>query len=311
MDPERPPSLIALDWGTSSLRGWLLDPAGRVLERREAALGIQAVSGGDFAAAFETFCSPWLAIRPDLPAIASGMIGSRQGWREAPYLETPAGLDAVAAGLLGFEAGGRHFHIVPGLLARPPGQPPDVIRGEETQVFGALGQAAEGARLFVLPGTHSKWAATQSSTIAGFRTYLTGELYAVLRQHSILGRLCEEPADPDAAGPLAALDDGLARGLADPGALGHLLFSVRSEGLLGLRAPAQLPGYLSGLLIGAEVGDALRSFGSHSPCVIAAPALASRYLRAFRLAGVEASAAAGEPALDGLSAIARRAGLLG
>ncbi|MCM5569833.1 2-dehydro-3-deoxygalactonokinase [Burkholderiaceae bacterium FT117] len=329
MDPEQPlaalpaalaarAKLIALDWGTTSLRGWLLDDRGQALDRREAPLGILNVRDGRFAEAFEALCAPWLAARPDLPAIASGMIGSRQGWREAPYVATPAGFDALAAGLLALDdAAGRRFRIVPGLVDRPPGGSPDVIRGEETQVFGVLGAAATQSeagdrRLFLLPGTHSKWVETRGASVAGFRTCMTGELYAVLRQHSILGRLCEEPESPDAPGPLSAFDDGVERGLADPGALGHLLFTVRSEGLLGQRPPDHLPGYLSGLLIGAEIGDALKAFASAGPpCVIASPALAARYLRALHRAGVPATAAEGEPARAGLFAIAAHAGLAG
>jgi 2-dehydro-3-deoxygalactonokinase len=304
--------LIALDWGTSSLRGWLLDAKGDVLDRREAPLGILNVREGRFTEAFRAFCALWLAIRPDLPAIASGMIGSRQGWREAPYVATPAGFDALAAGLLKLDdEAGCPFRIVPGLVTRPPGGSPDVIRGEETQVFGALGAGASGTALFLLPGTHSKWVATRDAVVTGFRTCMTGELYAVMRQHSILGRLCEEPESPDAPGPLSAFDDGVRQGLAEPGALGHLLFTVRSEGLLGQRPPDHLPGYLSGLLIGAEIGDALRAFSPRqAPCVVASPALAARYLRALHLAGIEASAAQGEPARAGLFAIAAHAGLV-
>jgi 2-dehydro-3-deoxygalactonokinase len=309
--PTPAPCLIGLDWGTSSLRGWLFDEGGQVLDRREAPLGILAVGDGRFAEAFGAFCAPWLAAHPDLPVIASGMIGSRQGWREARYVPTPAGFDALAEGLLALDdAAGRPFRIVPGLVTRPPGGSPDVIRGEETQVFGVIGAASAsgsdaGERLFVLPGTHSKWVATQGATVQGFRTCMTGEMYAVMRQHSILGRLCEEPDCPDGPGPLSAFDDGVDRGLAEPSAIGHLLFTVRTEGLLGERPADHLPGYLSGLLIGAEIGDALRVFGpAATPCIVASPSLAARYQRALLRAGHDAPIASGEPAAAGLFAIA-------
>lgn len=335
--------LIGLDWGTSSLRAWLFGENGQVLDRREAPLGILAVRNGGFAQAFESSCASWLDARPGLPVIAAGMIGSRQGWREAPYLETPTRFDGLADGLLVLDdAAGRPFRIVPGLLARPPGRSPDVLRGEETQVFGALaserpaglvggrvrGDAdvhgetdiadARTERLFVLPGTHSKWVAVRDATITGFRSYMTGELYAVMREHSILGRLCLEPDDRDGAGPLASFDDGVERGFAAPGAIAHLLFTVRTEGLLGIRPADELASYLSGLLIGAEIGDALRMSeaageqpGTHdSLTIIAAPALAARYRRALQRAGFAASVAAGEPACAGLYAIAARARLV-
>jgi 2-dehydro-3-deoxygalactonokinase len=369
-EPERPATdrigavparLIGLDWGTSSLRAWLFGENGQVLDRREAPLGILAVRNTDFAQAFESSCASWQEARPGLPVIAAGMIGSRQGWREAPYLETPTGFDALVQGLLVLDdAAGRPFRIVPGLLARLPGRSPDVLRGEETQVFGALASAApttlvapvapvapiapiapaalagdrargeagvrgqtdigdaETERLFVLPGTHSKWVAVRGATITGFRSYMTGELYAVMREHSILGRLCVEPDERDGTGPLASFDDGVERGFDQPGSFAHLLFTVRTEALLGIRPADELSSYLSGLLIGAEIADALRvseaageqSGARRSLTIIAAPALAARYLRARQRTGFAAGVAAGEPASAGLYAIAARARLI-
>ena len=320
--------LIGLDWGTSSLRGWLFDASGRVLDRHSAPLGILAVHDGRFDQAFESFCANWLALHPAVPVIASGMVGSRQGWREATYLETPAGLDALAGALLAVDdVAGRRFRIVPGLVTRSVSDAPDVLRGEETQVFGALSAGASTAttsdeteRLFVLPGTHSKWVAAQGTTVTGFRSWMTGELYAVLREHSILARIFVDAADPDAAGPMAAFDDGVDRALAAPGALAHLLFTVRTEGLLGERAGDRPPAYLSGLLIGAEIAAALRVFGERSaapgptplasPTIVASASIAGRYRRALLRAGVDAQIADGASAAPGLFAIAFRSGLL-
>jgi 2-dehydro-3-deoxygalactonokinase len=309
------PALVALDWGTSSLRGWLLDGTGRVLDRRESAQGILSVADNRFREAMDGFCGSWFDRRPSVPVIACGMIGSRQGWREAPYLETPARPDALADGLTVLdELAGRVFRVVPGLSTRLPGGSPDVIRGEETQVFGAMancGPEQAGRALFVLPGTHSKWVDVRDGGVHAFRTYMTGELYALLRHQSILARLCEEPADPDAPDMTAAFDDGVDRAHADPAALGHLLFTVRSEGLFGERIPACLPAYLSGLLIGAEIASGLACMsGLQAPCLIGAPALCARYLRAFRRVGLEGRIASGEPACDGLFAIAVSARLI-
>jgi 2-dehydro-3-deoxygalactonokinase len=309
------PVLVALDWGTSSLRAWLLDRSGRILDRRESALGILSVADGRFRHTMDGFCGSWFDGHPSLPVIACGMIGSRQGWREAPYLQTPARPDALAAGLTGLDdLAGRIFRIVPGLSTRLPAGSPDVIRGEETQVFGAMsatGPGQPGRNLFVLPGTHSKWVDVRHGAVQGFRTYMTGELYALLRQQSILARLCEEPSDADAPAVMAAFDDGVDRAHADPAALAHLLFTVRSEGLFGERAPACLPAYLSGLLIGAELASGLGRTGQQQPpCLIGAPALCDRYLRAFRRVGVQATVATGEPACDGLFAIAVSARLI-
>jgi 2-dehydro-3-deoxygalactonokinase len=316
------PGLIALDWGTSSLRGWLFNSSGHVLDRREAPLGILAVPDGRFAETFANFCAPWLADFPCLPVVASGMIGSRQGWREAPYLDTPAALGTLAAGLLSLDdLAGRPFRVVPGLVTRTSGGWPDVLRGEETQVFGLLGvDPASGPRLFVLPGTHSKWVLSSGDIVTGFHTQMTGELYAVLQTHSILGRLWEEPARPDTPEQLSAFDQGVDRALAAPGTLAHLLFTVRSEALLGERPPAQLSAYLSGLLIGGEIAGALQIVsptGSRrgwddlpAPCIVAAAPLASLYERALRLSGASPVVAQSEASRDGLFALAIRSGLL-
>jgi len=312
-------SLIGLDWGTSALRAYLFARDGRVIERARSDAGIQALRDAGFRAAFEAVCAPWLAARPDLPVIASGMIGSRQGWHEAPYVATPAGFAQLASGLLRIDRdAGRPFAIVPGVSTAPASGPADVMRGEETQVFGALsGDAASGRRRarVVLPGTHSKWVEVLDGQIVAFRTYLTGELYAVLSEHSIVGRLFPSRDDP-AHGRWAthAFSQGLERASADPAGLASLLFSVRAEGLLGRYPADALPSYLSGLLIGAEIAharsDPMHAGPTSAPLtIVAAPELAQRYAFAFRRLGVDAAPAGGEPAAAGLFAIATAAGL--
>jgi hypothetical protein len=177
--------------------------------------------------------------------------------------------------------------------------------------LAAASPSSRDDRLFVLPGTHSKWVDVRSGSVRAFRTCMTGELYALLRHQSILGRLCEEPSEADAPGALAAFDDGVDRAAADPGAIGHLLFTVRAEGLFGERKADCLPAYLSGLLVGAEIASALATFGHREGiCIIGAPALCGRYRRALARVGVEATIADGEPAREGLYAIATAAGLV-
>ena len=135
-----PAALIGLDWGTSSLRAYRIAGNGRVLERREAPRGILAVQDGAFAEALAEAAGDWLEAEPDLPVLASGMIGSRQGWREAPYTECPAGAPELARGLVEVEGpAGRPVRIAPGLLTRDADGVPDVMRGEETQILGELG----------------------------------------------------------------------------------------------------------------------------------------------------------------------------
>ena len=306
--------LIALDWGTSSLRAWLLDGEGRSLDRRQSPMGILEVQNGDFRAAFETMCRDWLTQQSSLPVIASGMIGSRQGWREAPYLRTPANPADLARDLLVMDnLAGRVFRIVPGLLTTGIEGMPDVMRGEETQILGALasGLGSAQGQVVVLPGTHCKWVQIGDGAIVAFRTWMTGELYSVLRQHSILGKLAVSAQAWNAA-MQSAFEDGVARAADAAGAFGRLLFSARSRVLVGDLDAEQVPAYLSGLLIGSEIHDAMRLFdaGGAPPLIIAEPELAARYESAFRLLGHAAHTAPPDAAVRGLFAIARSAALV-
>ena len=239
------------------------------------------------------------------PVLMSGMIGSRQGWLEAPYLTCPAGIADLAAGLVPVPFDRAKVHIVPGLEAATATMR-DVMRGEETQVFGALARlGADGGR-FLLPGTHSKWVLAKGGLITGFNTYMTGEIYAALREHTILGRLMAESAG-DAASFARGVADGAREG--SPGALLNRLFGVRTAGLFGEIAAADLPEYLSGLLIGAEIGDAGRR-DSRPVHVIASDALAERYRSAAAELGITAEIVPSDCIVDGWMAIARLAGLV-
>jgi 2-dehydro-3-deoxygalactonokinase len=296
------PRLIALDWGTSSLRAWLLDDEGAALAEKSAPLGILKVPNGHFAAVFRDVCGDWLA--PSRPAISSGMIGSRQGWVEAPYAPCPAGFETLARGLAWAEAGGTRLAIVPGVSCVDASGVPDVMRGEETQVFGALGDARSGT--FVLPGTHSKWVTVAGGRIESFATHMTGELFAVLREHSILGRLMSG----DAAHAPGAFRRGWEATLAGDGALLHRLFGARTLGLFGQLAPAEAPSYLSGLLIGDEVRAAARGLPGPTVTVIGDSVLCERYREVLTGCGLAARVAPPDAARVGLWRVAVEAGLV-
>ena len=275
---------------------------GVVLERRVEPLGILSVPERKFRAAFEMVTAEWRARYQALPAIASGMIGSAQGWVEAPYTSLPADVGSVAHSLARVPDVG--LRIVPGLAQR--GEAPDVMRGEETQLFGAMIEysvLAEGGTA-VLPGTHAKWARVDGGRIVGFTTYMTGELFAVLARHSILGRLA-----PPGAGdvePGAAFARGVRHARDAAGGLASVIFSARSAVLAGdLRAEDSLE-YLSGMLIGDEVRAGL-SAGDRPRMLIGEPALCARYAAAFAEFGVGDIAMAGDTAPAGLWEIARRA----
>ena len=302
MSDRSAPRLVALDWGTTSLRAYLLGDDGVVLERRAEPLGILRVAERDFGAAFEMVTAEWRARHPDLPAIASGMIGSAQGWVEAPYASLPADVGSVARSLATVPDVG--LRIVPGLAQR--GGAPDVMRGEETQLFGAMTGSSNLAQggVAVLPGTHAKWAQVAGGRVVCFTTYMTGELFEVLARHSILGRLA-----PPGAGdvePGAAFARGVRHARDASGGLASVIFSARSSVLAGdLRAEDSLQ-YLSGILIGDEVRAGLATDARPS-LLIGEPALCARYAAAFAEFGVGEVAVAGDTAPAGLWEIARRA----
>ncbi len=296
--------LIALDWGTTSLRAALMAPDGKVLDRVASGDGIMAAAGRSFPDIFTAVAGPWLSRHPGIPALASGMIGSRQGWVEAPYARCPAGLAELAHGLAWVQAGETRLGIVPGLSWEET----DVMRGEETQIVGALAGLAEAGGeggVFVLPGTHSKWAVVEGGQVVAFRTFMTGELFAVLRQNSILGRLMPDDAT---AFDEAAFTGGCRR--AAGGAILHALFSARTEGLFGRRGGDALPSYLSGLLVGEEVREALALMPAEAVYLVGSSALAAPYGAALALHGVAHTVVDADAAFAGLHAVARAAGLV-
>jgi 2-dehydro-3-deoxygalactonokinase len=306
--------LIALDWGTSALRAYALGAGGSVLEERHRPWGILHLPEGGFPAALQGIAGDWLATAPGLPLIAAGMVGSAQGWCEAPYAAVPADAQGLAAQLRCVELlPGISLHIVPGV--RLGGARPDVMRGEETQIVGLLARQpalAAGAWL-VLPGTHSKWVRVADGRIADFHTYLTGELFALLREHSILGRPARDAGGGGASD--AAFDAGVGA-VRDGGAAGAtpLLFSARTLVLGGQLAAADSLEYLSGLMVGEEIRCARQAGPATDELprlLVGDAALCRRYQRALSLFGLRSLPAADGAAPAGLWQIATSAGLLG
>jgi 2-dehydro-3-deoxygalactonokinase len=266
--------MIGIDWGTTNLRGWAFDDSGAVIAARTGGQGISAIAHGDFAGALHALIQDWTD--GSVPIVLGGMIGSRQGWREAPYIACPTTLAALAAGAMPIDTGIGSGWIVPGLSYIDAAGVADVMRGEEVQLLGA--EMSDG--IAVLPGTHSKWVTIAEDNILAFRTFMTGELFALLQTHSLLGRLMATPV-PGTGPDWAAFDKGVRRALVDP-SLTALLFSVRTEGLFAHLTPEALPDYLSGLLIGAELAGVPKK---DAVTIVGAGPLATRYDRALTLAG--------------------------
>ena len=312
-------SLLALDWGTSSLRAYLLDAAGQTIAMRQEPWGLMQVptvtkrQGADaFDAAFDMILRTWPDLPASVPVIAAGMVGSAQGWQEVPYEAVPCGLEVLGHKLLPVRtSSGREVWIVPGL--REPGALPNVMRGEETQIVGALQVLRQALQktlpqvpephaplfkspnertLLGLPGSHSKWAllekdAQGKDVLVHFDTFMTGEAFSALGNHTILARTSRPAANDE-----AAFTRGVVTALS-PTSKGVLatIFSCRTLSLSGELTPEQQSDYLSGLLIGAEIAG-MRDVLTGNPsqplqiALIGDPDLCRRYLLALRLAGV-------------------------
>ncbi|RZJ25154.1 MAG: 2-dehydro-3-deoxygalactonokinase [Haliea sp.] len=293
--------LIAVDWGTSSLRAALLDEAGAVLEETQSPRGILTVAPDEFAPLLIATCARWTGTGATFHLLC-GMVGSRQGWQEAAYCASPCGFAEIADRLswIAPSPGLERVAIVPGLSHDAVGVP-DVMRGEETQVFGALALLGlQDARL-VLPGTHSKWVRVRGSRIESFSTFMTGEFYALLRKHSILARTL-----PDADGALD--EDAFLQGVAHARTAANLLhaaFSVRTMALFDRLPAAALSSYLSGLVIGEELRTQALEPDGAPVVLIGAPALTLRYEIALRAFGASALRVGSEATWRGLWTIAR------
>lgn len=300
-DVTRP--VIAVDWGTSSFRAYALGSDGAVRERRESPRGILRVGKGRFPQALLEEIGDWLVQRPAPLVVMSGMIGSRQGWQEVPYRPCPCDLAGLAAGLTRLDWPEAEVWIAPGLSDETEAGLPDVMRGEEVQVFGALEDLPAGRALVCLPGTHSKWVTVAEGRIARFATFMTGEVYDLLQAHSILGRLMTG----DAVAPDDWFDEGVARGASD-GALLRMLFSVRSRVLSGDMPEAAARGYLSGMLIGHEISAALRTVAAapDKVALLGAPGLAGLYDEALRRLGCGVTRIGSDVAARGLFRLAQQ-----
>lgn len=273
------PSFIAGDWGTTHLRLFLCDPAGQLLERK---VGPGAVAvRGEFATVFDALTADWMERSGRLPAILCGMAGSKIGWRQTPYVPAPTDPAQLAAACVALRAGA--IRIVPGLSCRNRFDAPDLMRGEETQVLGALQlqpHLARGRHLLCLPGTHTKWVIIEEGVIAEFLTVPTGELFDLVCRHSVL-------VDQQSRGRLdiEAFERAVAEFARYPSAqLMHRLFQCRSRWLTADLRAESTASFLSGLLIACDLEESSEVFAASSidtVHVIGAAPLAHLYARAF------------------------------
>ena len=298
--------LLAVDWGSSSLRAALLDDDGRVVAERSAPSGMLAVAPEAFDDVFEATFGDWMDAS-GTRCLMAGMVGSRQGWVEADYVPCPCGIGELVASLcrVGPEASRkrRDIAIVPGASCVHDGAP-DVLRGEEVKVVGVLDLLGTDSAVVVSPGTHSKWMTVEDGRLARFATAMTGEVYALLRRHSILARSMPPEADDRLDGD--AFDDGVARALRGCGLL-QTAFSVRTRALFDELPAAAMASCLSGLVIGDELRCRPLERGD-SVALVGAPALTERYARALSRLGVATRSFDEDAVWRGLWAIDRLRG---
>ncbi|MBC8130386.1 MAG: 2-dehydro-3-deoxygalactonokinase [Rhizobiaceae bacterium] len=295
------PFCAAVDWGTSSFRLWLLARDGSVLGERRSREGMNTAGGAGFGPTLENHLAI-LQASAALPVIVCGMAGARQGWVEAPYVDTPADLSRIAEGAITVAGAARAVRILPGVAQRAVGETrADVMRGEETQAMG-LGLA--GDALLCMPGTHSKWVSLASGRIAGFSTFMTGEVFALLSEQSILRHAVS--AGGDVLSEREAFAGGVADAIAEPSTILNRLFSLRADGLFGQGSPAAALARLSGLVLGLEIAGGRALYPATSSMVlVASGALLALYREAFAAAGYTVEEAdADEAVRKGLHAAA-------
>jgi len=297
--------LIAIDWGTTSFRAYLFDANGTIIEKSAASAGIMQENDSEFEDVFYNHTGQWLADHSNAAVIASGMITSKQGWVETPYIQCPASLDDLSRNLTMYETSQRDtIHFVPGVCQQSP--TPNIMRGEETQMAGLDSSASVTA---VLPGTHSKWIRMDGDTIQYFSTFMTGELFAALIQHTILGRLVTEGEDHE--GFARGVHDGFSSREKEGGILSKL-FGARALPLLEMMKPDAIKDYISGLLLGTEIQEAVKSgYGLNvTPVICGSADLVERYKKALEICGIRTESGKDDLAAFGLYRIARAANLM-
>jgi 2-dehydro-3-deoxygalactonokinase len=292
-----PAAFIAGDWGTSNLRLALCDEDGQVLEIRKGPGAAQ--SRGKFMATLDELSAGWRGAHDDLPTILCGMVGSAFGWLEAPYLACPAQTHELADQLV---APRENVHIVPGMRCTNPLAAPDVMRGEETQLLGAVtGSLAPlidvGKKLVCMPGTHTKWVSLHNGSVQEFLTVPSGELFALLCEHSVIVR---DPSTP-IVHHAVDFERGLAAAASHPEIpVTHKVFQARTLRLDKQLSPEGAASWISGLLTGTDVAGALRLLGAQdarSPVyVIGTSRLVETYSTALASAGRTVEAVDGEVA---------------
>ncbi len=269
---------IALDWGTTHLRAWRLSADGTIIHSAKSERGMASLSPSGFEGALIELISPWLTEGISVPVVGCGMVGAKQGWQEVPYTTTPCKPITTPAKIRTLDRR-IEVHICGGIKQDSPA---DVMRGEETQVAGFVARNPGFDGILCLPGTHSKWVSVEGGSISGFQTFMTGELFALLAEQSVLRHSID----------VKAWDEGefvktVVSAIESPHGAGSSFFNIRAEGLLNGLSPAAGHARLSGFLIGQEIAGAAHFWKTASKVgIIGDSKLASHYQAAFAAVGL-------------------------
>lgn len=289
-------SWIAVDWGTSHLRAWAMSEDDAVLAEAQSDRGMGRLAPHEFEPALLALVAPWLAGETEV--MACGMVGSRQGWTEAPYAAAPCRPLDVAPVPAPARDPRLRLRLIPGVKQETP---PDVMRGEETQIAGFLAGSPAFDGVLCLPGTHTKWVAVSAGEITGFRSFMTGELFAVIGQHTVLRHSVGDGWND------AAFAEAVADTLSHPEMLAANLFTIRAHGLLRGPDPAAASARLSGLLIGAELAGCRPWWLGRDVAIIGSERTTAVYAAALRQQGLAPQTADGSAMTRaGLAAVHRR-----
>lgn len=286
---------IAVDWGTTNFRAFLLNDQ-QVIASISKACGLLSLTKAEFGATLHQHLEPWLNEHGALPVVMAGMVGSQQGWQEVPYVFTPASAQTLRKNALPMTTPwGSQAWIIPGVSSDSAFGLPDVMRGEEVQLMGLNTLHPADEVYAILPGTHSKHAQLSHGEITHFTTLMTGELFSLLSQHSLLGRALPEQQDDS---------DAFMKGVLTAQAhipFSHLIFSARTRRLNNELEPSSIHSYLSGLLIGYELSS---MSAEKENWLVGSPALCQRYLHAAKAMQISLRIADGNTCfLHGMAAL--------
>lgn len=302
-NPAPEPAYVAVDWGTSSFRLWLVGKDGSIIAERRNGEGMTTAARTGFAAVLANHLAA-IAAPAGLPVLVCGMAGAKQGWVEAGYIDTPAALADIPAAAVRIPGVAADIRILPGLAQRDAASP-DVMRGEETQLLGAAATLGDGDHLVCMPGTHSKWVRLSGGKVLGFSTFMTGELFEAIAKNTILSHAIAEAGA--ISGETPAFRAAVARMVANPALATSQLFSVRAGSLIAGLSPEDAKARLSGTLIGLEIAGALSLVAEGTPVsLVVSGALGALYSEALAAAGLSPSIIDADTAVrNGLAAGAK------